>query len=96
MSSRTQAEERHTGEVWALIQQWMDAIPYPPSQAKLAGRVGVSPSTMSDWKYREGWPSPENMQALAAELGVPHERVLHAFLVDHGYRMPNAPLTRNA
>src|SRR5690349_7878788 len=25
--------ERHTGEVWALIQAWMDAIPYPPSQA---------------------------------------------------------------
>lgn len=89
-------EQRETGEVWALIQQWMDAIPYPPSQARLAGRIGVGKTTLSDWKYRESWPTPEHMEALAAELGVPYERVLHAFLVDHGYRLPSAPVTRHA
>lgn len=75
-----------TGQLWRLVQEWMDSIPYPPSQAKLAGRVGVSRSTMSDWKYRRGFPSPGNLKTLANEIGVPYELVLDAVLQDRGYR----------
>ncbi len=75
-----------TGQLWRLIQEWMDSIPYPPSQSKLAGRVNVSRSTMSDWKYCRGFPSPDRLKALAAEIGVPYERVLDAALRDRGYR----------
>lgn len=82
--------ERTTGHVWALIQAWMDSIPYPPTQNKLAKRLEISASTLSDWKYRESFPAdPERIQALADEIGVPYERVLDAFLKDHRYRMPS-------
>lgn len=75
-----------TGHVWAVIQEWLDAQPYPPSQRKLAARIGVGHSTLTDWKYARTFPSPEDLRALAAEIGVPYERVLDAALKDGGYR----------
>lgn len=77
--------ERETGAVWALIQTWMDGMSYPPSQRKLAERVGVSPGLVSDWKYKDSMPAPDLVRALADEIGVRYERVLDAFLEDHGY-----------
>lgn len=85
------SQQRRTGHVWALIQEWMDAMPYPPSQRKLAARLDVSPTTVSDWKYRESFPIPTLMHRLAAEIGVPYERVLDAFLKDHEYREGEQP-----
>jgi transcriptional regulator with XRE-family HTH domain len=81
----TEQEGRQTGQVWALIQGWMDAMHYPPSQRKLAERLDVSPSTITDWKYRVSFPKADVIEALAAELGMRYERVLDAFLADHGY-----------
>lgn len=78
--------ERKPGHLWALVQDWMDSIPYPPSQRKLAARLEVSPTTVSDWKYGESFPTPEHIERLAEEIGAPKERVLDAFLKDHGYR----------
>lgn len=75
-----------TGELWAVIQEWIDAQPYPPSQRKLATRIGVGHSTVTDWKYRRTLPAPEDLRALAIEIRVPYERVLDAALRDHGYR----------
>lgn len=80
------SEEQRPGLLWALIQEWMDSIPYPPSQRKLAARIGVSASAVSDWKYRRGFPEPAALRRLAAEIGVPYERVLDAVLRDRGYR----------
>jgi transcriptional regulator with XRE-family HTH domain len=77
---------RQTGRLWAIVQKWIDSMPYPPSQRKLAARLDVSPSLISDWKYRSGMPSPKHLRALAAEIGVPYERVLDAALIDRGYR----------
>lgn len=75
-----------TGQLWRLVQDWMDSIPYPPSQSRLAQGLGVSRSTLTDWKYGRGFPSPDNLRALAYEIGVPYERVLDAALRDRGYR----------
>lgn len=86
------SDERRPGYLWAIVQEWMDAIPYPPSQRKLAGRINVSPSALSDWKYGDGFPDPDALERLAAELGVPYERVLDAVLRDRGYRQ--GPPTR--
>ncbi len=85
-------ETRRPGLLWALIQEWMDSIPYPPSQRKLAARIEVSPSAVSDWKYGDGFPDPAALRRLAAEIGVPYERVLDAVLKDRGYR--DKPTTR--
>lgn len=82
------------GQLWHLVQQWMDSIPYPPSQSRLAARLEVSRSTLTDWKYRRGFPSPDNLKALAREIGVPYERVLDAALMDRGYR--DVPADRKA
>lgn len=80
------SSEQRPGEVWALVQAWMDSIPYPPSQRKLAARIGISPSALSDWKYGRGFPDPSDLRRLAEEIGVPYERVLDAVLIDRGYR----------
>jgi transcriptional regulator with XRE-family HTH domain len=79
-------DEKRTGRLWALVQDWMDAQRYPVSQRQLAKHLQVSPSAISDWKYGDGFPSPEHLRALAAEIGVPYERVLDAALIDRGYR----------
>lgn len=80
-----------TGALWAVIQEWIDAQPYPPSQRKLASRIGVGHSTITDWKYCRTFPSPEDLLALAAEIRVPYERVLDAALRDGGYRPGSVP-----
>lgn len=82
------SEDKRPGALWEVIQSWMDSIPYPPSQRKLAARIEISPSAMSDWKYGRGFPHPDDLRRLAAEIGVPYERVLDAVLVDRGYREP--------
>lgn len=81
--------ERKPGYVWALVQEWLDAMPYPPSQRRLASRLQVSPSTITDWKFGESFPDADRIEALANELGLPYERVLDAFLKDHKYRTPS-------
>lgn len=81
------SQEQTPGNLWGLIQDWMDSIPYPPSQRKLAGRLGVSPSALSDWKYGRTFPGPDALRDLASEIGAPYERVLDAALRDHGYRL---------
>ena len=84
-------DKRKPGHLWALIQEWMDSMPYPPSQRQLARRLEVSASAVSDWKYGEGFPAPAHLRDLAAELGVPYERVLDAVLRDRGYRVEQPP-----
>lgn len=84
-------EAQRTGRLWELIQAWMDAMPYPPSQRRLAARLNVSPTTISDWKYGTGFPAPSKLRDLAAEIGVPYEVVLDAVLRDRGYREDPPP-----
>lgn len=81
---------RQTGELWALVQAWMDSMPYGASERQLANRIDIPKSTLSTWKYREGWPHPDALRRLAAEIGVPYEKVLDAVLKDRGYRRPSS------
>lgn len=91
------SEEQRPGLLWALIQEWMDSIPYPPSQRRFAARIEVSPSALSDWKYRRGFPGPAALRRLASEIGVPYERALNAVLTDRGYReLPDEKHERGA
>lgn len=84
-------DKRRPGHLWSLVEEWMDAMPYPPSQAKLAERIQVSASALTDWKYGDGFPNPEPLRRLAAEIGVPYERMLDAVLKDRGYRDAEEP-----
>lgn len=77
---------KRTGHVWVLIQDWLDSIKYPPSQNRLAETLGVSGSSLSDYKYATHMPPPYFVVLLSEEIGVPYEKVLDAVLHDHGYR----------
>lgn len=77
------------GHLWRVIQSWLDSTWNPPSQNKLAGRLGVSGSALGDYKYARHMPSPEFLQALAEVIQVPYELVLDATLKDNGYRRPD-------
>ena len=80
-------EAKVPGHLWAVVQEWLDSLGiYKPSQRQLAGKIKVSASTLSSWKYGEAFPDPEPLRRLADEIGVPYERVLDAVLRDHGYR----------
>lgn len=76
--------------LWQEVQEWIDKLPYPPSQAKLARRLGVGNSTVHDWKYGVSSPGPEALRKLADEM-IPVEgrdiaaRLLEAVNKDQGY-----------
>lgn len=75
------------GHMWALVQEWLDTFTYrPPSQRELAPRLGVSDSTLGDYKYARHLPPPAFVVRLAKEIQVPYEKVLDAVLKDRGYR----------
>ncbi len=73
------------GHLWRIIQAHIDtAGPYPPTEAAVARRMGVSRQTMSNWKAG-AMPKPENVRAIAALTGQPYLMVLRAALIDAGY-----------
>lgn len=75
------------GHMWALVQEWLDTFTYrPPSQRELAPRLGVSNSTLGDYKYARHMPPPAFVVRLSREIQVPYEKVLDAVLRDRGYR----------
>lgn len=81
---------KRTGYLWAVIQDWLDTQPFPPSQNKLAARLEVSASALGDYKYATHMPSPEFLERLAELMRVHYEVVLDATLKDHGYRRPDS------
>lgn len=73
------------GKLWELLQRHIDAAPYPPSERQVAGRLGVSPTTLANWREPKKLPSRENLQAIADLVGVRYSVVLDAALYDTGY-----------
>jgi len=83
----TDSEVSH---LWAVIQAWLELLPYPPNQSKLAQRLGVSRSAVSDWKKGVSSPGAQHLRALAIEmqsvLGPDvYARLLEAVNQDQGY-----------
>lgn len=73
------------GMLWELIQKHIDNAPYPPSERQVAARLGVSPTTLGNWRDPKKLPSRENLQAIADLVGVRYSVVLDAALYDTGY-----------
>jgi transcriptional regulator with XRE-family HTH domain len=80
-----------TTHLWAEIQAWLDVLPYPPSQARLAKKLGLkSRSGVSDWKFGKARPTPEHLRALADEMEPVagrdiYDRLYEAVMRDIGY-----------
>jgi transcriptional regulator with XRE-family HTH domain len=88
------------GQLWDILQRHIDAAPYPPSERQVAMRLGVSPTTLANWRDPKKLPSRENLQAIADLAGVRYSVVLDAALHDTGYHEAGgehaavAPMTR--
>lgn len=80
----------NSSHVWQIVEDWLEVVPFPPSQSKIAEHLGVSRSAVSDWKSGKTRPSPANLRALAQMMqpqmgpGV-KQRLSMALLADMGY-----------
>lgn len=61
--------DKPTGAVWALLQQW-GAEKYHLNQEQMGKALGVSGSTVSNWKYRQQAFTQEDQIAFAKESGI--------------------------
>jgi len=89
----TDSEVSH---LWAVVQEWLELLPYPPNQSKIAQRLGVSRSAVSDWKKGVSSPGATHLQALATEMQSAfgpdaYARLLHAVNQDQGYLPATSP-----
>lgn len=73
------------GELWAVIQRYIDNQRYRPSERQIANELGVSPQAMTKWKRPVGLPARDSLVAIARLTGVPYRQVLDAVLVDIDY-----------
>lgn len=73
------------GKLWELLQHHIDSSPYPPSERQVAAKLGVSPTTLGNWRAPRNLPTRENLQAIADLIGVRYSVVLDAALYDTGY-----------
>jgi DNA-binding transcriptional regulator YdaS (Cro superfamily) len=79
------------GRLFDLIQAHMDAQPYGVSERAIAIKLGVSPTTLRNWKSPTRLIDKEHLVAISRLTGDPYGRVLDALLEDIGYLRPEAP-----
>lgn len=75
-----------TTQIWALIQEWMDAQFFTVTQAQLAQKVGVSRSALSQWKTGQARPKPEHLMELHRVTRIDYDLLVEALVQDLGYR----------
>lgn len=74
-----------SGRLWELIENHRNSQPYPPSYRQIAYRLGVSPSTVTNWKNPKVLPDREHLEALAKLVGLDYPTVLTIALGDTRY-----------
>jgi transposase len=78
------------GRLYDLIQAHIDAQAYPPSPRQVAKMIGVTQTTLTNWRTPKQLIDRSHLEAIARVTGVPYIRVLDALLEDIGY-IPAAP-----
>lgn len=73
------------GRLYDIIQAHIDAQPYPPSVRSVAEALGVSPTTVKNWRDPKELPSRENLESVARVTGADYDDVFYAAGVDTGY-----------
>lgn len=74
------------GPFWQLIQDHLDRMEFPPSNRRLADRLDIAPTTLTNWRRGlKALPDQENLEAVAAFIGKPYDAVLGAALDETGY-----------
>lgn len=79
------------GKLYDLIQEHIDAQQYPPSERQVAKELGVTQTTLSNWRTPKKLIAKEHLLAIARVTRNPYARVLDALLEDIGYRDATPP-----
>lgn len=78
------------GKLYDIIQAHIDAQPYEVSVRQVARALGVTPTTVKNWREPRELLKKEHLEAIARVTGTPYRDVLAALLVDIGYQTPAA------
>lgn len=73
------------GKLYDLIQGHIDAQPYEVSLRQVARNIGVTQTTLTNWRNPKQLVAREHLEAISRVTGVPYIRVLDALLEDIGY-----------
>ena len=74
------------GKLYDLIQEHIDAQTYPPTERQVAKQIGVTQTTLSNWREPRRLIAKEHLLAIARVTRNPYARVLDALLEDIGYK----------
>lgn len=84
------------GRLYDLIQAHIDAQPYGVSERQVALKIGVTQTTLSNWREPKKLIGKEHLKAISRVTGVPYARVLDALLEDIGYLHEREDVMGNA
>lgn len=73
------------GKFYDLIQQHMDAQPYPVTERQVARRLGVTQTTLTNWRTPKKLIAKEHIVAVSRLAGVRYSQALDALLDDINY-----------
>lgn len=73
------------GKLFDIIQAHMDLQPYGASQSAVAKALGVSRTTIGNWRNPRELVAREHLRKIAEVTGTPYPVVLNALLYDIGY-----------
>lgn len=79
------------GRFFDLIQQHIDSQPYPVTERQVAKRLGVTQTTLSNWRTPKKLIAKRHIIAVAELAGVRYERARDALLEDIGYLSEGPP-----
>lgn len=73
------------GQLYDIIQRHIDAQPYEVSVRQVARALGVTPTTVANWREPTQLIRKDHLEAIARVTGTPYREVLAALLADIGY-----------
>lgn len=87
------------GNLWDLVQSYLDRQTFRVSERQLASKLGyASSSTFDNWREPKSLPAAQALARFAVLSEMPYQRVLDAALSDVGYlpqpAVTDEPLTR--
>jgi transcriptional regulator with XRE-family HTH domain len=78
------------GRLYDLIQEHIDSQRYEVREAQVARELGVTQTTLSNWREPKGMVKKEHLEAIARVTQNPYRVVRDAWLEDVGLLHPGA------
>lgn len=79
------------GRFYDLIQSHIDSQPYDVTERKVAKRLGVTQTTLNNWRTPKRLIEKDHIVAVAQLAGVRYGQALDALLEDIGYLTEHSP-----